>query len=94
MRKITFICSILSLAANAAAAAPDIMPGTRDTSMPAGKGVCYWGSGIYSPGTRMCVSASRLLVCQDGVWQVDERASPFTNDVCQMSNPRAPTVSK
>ncbi|MBV9571750.1 MAG: hypothetical protein JO056_10965 [Alphaproteobacteria bacterium] len=97
MRKIAFIClAVLNLAAHSAAAAPDVtpMPGSRTAAAPAGRGVCYWGNGAYSPGTRICVSAARLLICQDGEWQVDETTSRFTADVCQASNPRAPTFAR
>ena len=97
MQKTFSICAaLLGMAASAAMAAPDMTPasGARTIMAPAGKAVCYWGMGAYSPGTRVCVSSTRLLVCQDGEWQVDETTSRFTADVCQPSNLRAPSFAK
>ena len=55
---------------------------------------CSWGAGTYSNGTRMCVSAMRLMICVNGEWRVDETRTPFTEDVCRETNSRAPVFGK
>ncbi|MFL5239794.1 MAG: hypothetical protein ACJ8EL_19795 [Rhizomicrobium sp.] len=85
---------VLCLVATCAQAAP--AGRTSATAMPAQASgtVCSWGNGAYSNGSRMCVSVTRVLVCINGEWRVDETRTSFTEDVCRQNNPRAPTFGK
>ncbi|MBV8799262.1 MAG: hypothetical protein JO208_05590 [Alphaproteobacteria bacterium] len=93
MFKLTAIFSIgMLLAGQVQAATP--MTSSANTAPPPAGSYCAWGSGNYSNGTRMCVSATRLMICVNGEWRVDETRTPFTEDVCRQDNPRAPTFGK
>jgi len=82
-----------ALLAGEAQAAPAMTTPAAMAPLPTGS-YCAWGMGSYSNGTRMCVSASRLMICVNGEWRVDETRTPFTEDVCRQDNPRAPTFGK
>lgn len=80
-------CLFVGVASAAPTAATAVQPANSGLT-------CSWGAGLYSNGTRMCVSNTRLMICVNGEWRVDETRTAFTDDVCRQDNPRAPTFGK